>query len=274
MRYHQSDGRARSRRDLIAVVTLTFIGVIVTTLSPAQQARIAVALRSSVLYPVLEIHRTFAERARLRGRLDQMRAERDDLTRQLAETHTLAEAGRQLRVMAGIGALESEQFGTASLVPGRPQIGDAHVFVLRGSDLARARPPVGVFTGRGLVGVVRSIDSGVALGDFWSHPDFRVSVETVPGDITGIVRAEENEVGQHLMILEGAPFQEEIEPGTLLVTTGLSGVYPRGIPVGTVRAQQGAESGWMKRYAVEPAVRPAEADAVLVWMRPDAAALR
>jgi hypothetical protein len=38
--------------------------------------------------------------------------------------------------------------------------------------------------------------------------------------------------------------------------------------VGSVRQLAEEEAGWMKRYYVEPAVRPAETRLVLVWVRP------
>jgi rod shape-determining protein MreC len=71
-----------------------------------------------------------------------------------------------------------------------------------------------------------------------------------------------------MMILEGAPYQTDIPPGTVLYTSGLGGLYPPGIPVGTVRSVSAVESGWEKSYRVEPAVRPEQVDVALVWRRP------
>ncbi len=268
MSYFRSTGRGGTRADLVAVIVVLIFGVVVSSLPPGEQARIVVTMRSSVLLPVLELHRVFEERARLQDRFDRLRAERDSLASRLVAGRRLAQAGRQLRLMAELGALEELEFVPADLVPGRPRVGDSNVFMLRGPELARVRPPVGVFTGEGVVGVVRAADRTGALGEFWTHPDFRLSVETVMGGITGIVRAVRGDDGQPVMLLEGAPFQEAIPNGTLLVTTGLAGVYPPGLPVGTVRELAGQESGWMKRYTVDPAVRPEGTDIVLVWRRP------
>ena len=65
----------------------------------------------------------------------------------------------------------------------------------------------------------------------------------------------------------GAPYQTEIATGTLLVTTGLYGIYPSGIPVGRVQELATVESGWEKSYMVEPLVRPELVDVALVWLR-------
>lgn len=148
------------------------------------------------------------------------------------------------------------------VVPGVLRGGASRTFVLRGTATG-LRPPVGVFTHQGVVGVVRAVESGRAVGDFWTHPDFRVSVRTEDGSATGIVRPS-YEGDQPGMLLEGAPYQEPIAEGVLLVTTGLGGVFPAGIPVGEVVTQSGVESGWERSYHVRPRVRPAEVEVAFV----------
>ena len=251
-------------------MALVALGGVVAGLPEGQQATIASAVRNTALYPFLEVHRTFAERARLRERLADLRAERDSLAQQVVAGAHLADQGSQLRRFLQMNPLAEGRFVPVDLFSGQPRIGSSDVFILRGDAIGLARPPVGVFTGRGLVGVVRGAEASGALGEFWSHPDFRVSVQAAGTEITGIVRPLLGEGGQPIMLLQGAPFQDEIPPGTPLVTTGLSGVYPPGIRVGTVRELESAESGWMKRYIVEPAVRPEDADVVLLWVRPPA----
>jgi rod shape-determining protein MreC len=268
MSYPQTDRRGRARTDFFTLVGLVAAGALVAGLPQGQQATIAAVVRNTVLYPFLEVHRTFAERARLRERFADLRAERDSLAQLVVAGRQLAEQGTQLRQFLQMNPLAVGRFVPADLFSGQPRIGDSDVFILRGAEVGSVRPPVGVFTGRGLVGVVRGAEASGALGEFWSHPDFRVSVEATGTGITGIVSPLQDESGQPGMLLQGAPYQEEIPTGTPLVTTGLSGLYPPGIRVGTVREIESAESGWMKRYIVEPAVRPEDADVVLLWIRP------
>ena len=49
-----------------------------------------------------------------------------------------------------------------------------------------------------------------------------------------------------------------------VVTSGLGGVYPSGIPVGTVMGQAREETGWERIYIVKPAENPAAASQVLI----------
>ena len=114
--------------------------------------------------------------------------------------------------------------------------------------------------------LVRTVGEGAARGQFWSHPDFRVSVRTEDGEASGIVQAIADD-GQPAMLLRGAPFQEDIPTGTTMVTSGLGGLYPPGMPVGVVREVARVESGWQKSYVLEPSVRPEQARTVMVWRR-------
>lgn len=267
MRYPRVGGRTRTRADLVALLVLLVSGLIVSTLDPGMRMGIARGMRETVLWPFLRLHEAFAERTGLAVTVTELRAERDSLVEEVVRLRQLAAEGAQLRRVVELGELPETAYLASDLVPGRPRVGDSDVFMLRAPGLARIEPPVGVFTGDGLVGVVRSAVRNTATGDFWTHPDFRVSVRTEDGATTGIVRSVEEEGGQPVMLLEGAPYQEEIPPGTRLVTTGLAGIYPAGIRVGTVESVARVESGWARSYLVRPAVRPEEVDVVLVWRR-------
>ncbi|MGH7541236.1 MAG: rod shape-determining protein MreC [Gemmatimonadota bacterium] len=269
MAYLHATRRRRGRADLVLFLALLGVGGLVSALSPAQQAVLASGVRGSVLFPFLELHRASEERAWLQRRAAELRAERDSLVAELTRQRALIGQARDLRGVFGLGVPAVGAVLPAEVVPGRPRIGDSNVFVLRATGLDQVEVPAGVFTGRGLVGVVRELHATGARGQFWTHPDFRVSVETSDGSISGIVRPYARDGGLPAMLLEGAPYQDEIPPGTRLVTTGIAGTYPPGIQVGTVREQAEGEAGWMKRYVVEPAVRPEHADVVLVWRRPD-----
>jgi len=95
----------------------------------------------------------------------------------------------------------------------------------------------------------------------------RVGGLTEDGENGRIIRAFPADSDQPLMLLEGAPYQTEIAVGTMLVTTGLYGIYPSGIPVGRVQELATVESGWERSYTVEPLVRPELVDVALVWLR-------
>jgi rod shape-determining protein MreC len=253
---------------VVLIIGLLLLGSVASGLSDERQAQVEAVVRATALYPFLQLHRASAERSAVERRAAALRMERDSLVASLIRFRTIAGQAGELREMAQLEAPELGTVRPAEVYPGRPRVGDPDVFVLRGSGLANLEFPVGVFTGRGLVGVARGPHGSGARGEFWSHTDFRVSVVTEDGSVSGIARGVRRDGGQSILLLEGAPYQADVPSGTRLVTTGIAGVYPPGIPVGVVRELAAEEAGWMKSYYVEPAVRPAETGIVLTWDRP------
>ncbi len=268
MSIEQNGERRRGRSDFVILLALLATSLIFSSLPEPHQARVAVVLRASALRPFFILQEAFVERARLRTRYERLREERDSLVSEVVTGRMTADEIATLRGLLALNRRPEGVYLPADLFPGRPRIGDSDVFVLGSTAIGELDPPIGVVNGDGLVGVLRGVDENGALGEFWTHPDFRVSVVAVGTGVTGIVRPLRSEDGQPTMLLEGAPYQKAIAPGTDLLTTGLAGVFPPGIRVGTVREESEQESGWMRRYLVEPAVRPENAAAVLVWRRP------
>jgi rod shape-determining protein MreC len=59
-------------------------------------------------------------------------------------------------------------------------------------------------------------------------------------------------------------YRDSVPAGTLVLTSGLGGVYPRGIPIGRVRGVRREELGWERVYEVLPLVNPGTVSHVLV----------
>jgi hypothetical protein len=247
---------------------MLLIGSFASSLPRERQGQVEAIVRATALYPFLQLHKASAERTAVGRRAAALEVERNSLVEAMTRFRTLATQSGELRVLAELHDPEVGAVRAAEVYPGRPRVGDPDVFVLRGTRLSDLEFPVGVFTGSGLVGVARGPHGSGAHGEFWSHTDFRVSVVTEDGAVSGIARATRRDGDQAILLLEGAPYQGDILPGTRLVTTGIAGVYPPGIPVGIVRELAAEEAGWMKSYFVEPAVYPAETTIVLAWERP------
>jgi len=239
----------------------------VAQLGTSGRMHLAEAVRSTALVPFLSVHSAIAARRDLKRKVTTLRAERDSISRDLLSLRSMAGENRALRALASLSAADAVRFQAVEIVPGEATFGEPVSFLLRAGRAEGIHALVGVATAHGLLGVIRSVGEHAALGEFWTHPEFRVSVRTEGGAETGIIRADRGRGGQSAMRLEGAPFQAEISPGTRLVTSGAGGIYLPGILVGTVRETYGIESGWERSYRVAPAVRPETARIVLVARR-------
>lgn len=255
------------RRDLVVVAVLLILSWSLAGLDSPQSLGLTRVLRSTVLAPFLAMDAAYERRASLAERAAALELEQADLYERLQVTADLERENRDLRAQLALPEREPGSYVVGELVPGRPAIGDSHTFLLRSESLAAVRVPTGVSVPEGLVGVLRSVSGGTGLGEFWTHPDFRVSVRSATGGATGIVRPLTRE-GEILMLVEGVPYQARMAEGATLETAGLGGVFPPGIRVGTVIAEEDSRSGWSHSYLVQPAVRPGAVRAVSAWNRP------
>ncbi len=258
----------KKRQDFVLALALTLISLVVANLGVRGQLSITLAMRSTVLAPFLAAQRVFERSADLSEQVEVLTDEREELSRQLLGSADLAEENRQLREIVGLPDRVFQSYRIGEVVPGAPAAGGSHTFLFRTGEGPGPVAPTGVISPRGIVGVLRSTRGRTGLGEFWTHPDFRVAVRTIDGLAAGIVRPEVAEGGDILMLLEGVPYQTEIREGTLLVTSGVGGVHPVGVRVGTVLAEKDARSGWSHSYLVEPSVRPGQVRVALSWVPP------
>lgn len=261
--HSQIGSKRRTRRDVLYLLLFLALAVVLATLPHERQLALATALRSSVLAPVLKLRSGVSDMSDMRLRVQDLRAERDSLSARVLSLQNVAEENARLRELLQLAERDSTVFVPANLyVVGRMGEQVERSFVVDVGSAAGVRRENPVVALAGLVGVIRAAGKEQATGDFWTHPEFRVSAMTEDGRVFGIIRSLPGT--PYLMRLDGAPYQLELEMGTRLVTSGQGGVFPRGIPIGTVAALTSAEAGWSKSYDVRPAVYPDETREVMV----------
>jgi rod shape-determining protein MreC len=180
---------------------------------------------------------------------------------------------QRLRELLEFQARAPGSFLHANLIrPGTA--GSESMFLLDvGSDQGvQVGDPVLMRNGRiGLVGKIREVRPSSAIGLDWSHPDFRASAMTADEETFGMVEPSPGDFREgDRLLLTAIPYHELLEPGTLIVTSGLGGVFPRGIPIGEVMELKQVEGGWRSEYWLHPVVETGSATHVLV-VRADAA---
>jgi rod shape-determining protein MreC len=121
----------------------------------------------------------------------------------------------------------------------------------------------------GLLGVVAWVGPTTSIANSWAHVDFRVSAVTADGSVLGIV-APSASADPSLNVLEfrGVAYRDTVPDGTLVLTSGLGGVYPRGIPIGQVKGVRREELGWERVYRLIPMVNPGVVSHVLLLTSP------
>jgi rod shape-determining protein MreC len=259
---HEPETNGGGRQRTVAAVFF-ILAVAASYLPTGTQQRASWVLRASILRPFLSTQQRLAD-ARLRALdVESLQAQLDSLAATLATHSAVEEENRSLRALVGLGARLGPSFRARSVLRSG----------VRGSEstfLVELGPGDGIKVGNavvdrhGLVGKILEVRSGRSVAMDWTHPDFRASAMLADGTGFGIVETRRGLFREDdRLVLNGTAYYEEIPEGTLVLTSGL-GVYPRGIPIGSIDEVDQYEGRWRKSYFLRPMVHPALVTHVLV----------
>lgn len=261
------NGERGSRRQLITALVFLILALVVAYLPSSPQQQLASALRASLLRPfvVTQISLTHArDRAEKAAALI---ADLDSLTTVVQNQSGLREENRRLRALLSLSGRLGTPYRAATVVRYADPPAESQFLVDIGEEEG-VRPNAPVLVAGGLVGVIKEVRPRSAIGLDWTHPDFRASAMTEDGTVYGVIEPRRGSFRDgDFLVLNGTPYHTELAEGDLVVTSGLGGMYPRGIPIGTVVTLEEQEAGWRKSYLVEPIIRPGEVTHVLVAIR-------
>lgn len=262
----QASAEGGGRSELRSTLVVLLGALALLSFPPSYQDGIASAIRGTLLRPFLAIQEGLVSARNRAVEADVLQARIDSLTAVAVAGTTLGEENRRLRGLLELsGRLGPDWRAVQILRPGTPD-SESMLIVDRGEAAGiRGRAPL--ITREGLVGVVRSASRDQAVGMDWSHPDFRASAMTVDGLQYGLVRSSRGLfAGESRLLLDGLPYHAALDSGTVVVTSGLGGVFPRGIPIGRVLETADAASEWRRSYWLEPFVEVGSVTLALVGL--------
>ena len=243
---------------------------------------VAGALRRTLVAPLIRLQKG-AERWRA-AYLASERVElrRDTLALAAARVPTLETENERLRKLLGLGAKVQWGFIPAEALQGRGRAEDFTVTLSAGSN-AGVRERSLVIAPEGVVGVVQTVDPTMSLAILFAHPDFRVSAISANDSAFGIVQPHVTTSSttrepaflrseRYLLEMRGVPFRATMKPGAIVYSSGLGGIYPKGIPIGVVLGEIRTAEAWARTYLLRPAVNPTELTSVMILTPQRAAA--
>ena len=128
-------------------------------------------------------------------------------------------------------------------------VGPVSAVINRGTrDLIRVDMPV--INQQGLIGRVVSVSETVSQIQLLTDPAHRVAGRLAESREMGIVKYH----SQEGMLLDNFPIQGEIEVGDQVLSSGLGGVYPAGLVIGSVGSVERPEEATFCRVVITPAV--------------------
>ena len=258
--------RTLSRRDFVLLAICLALGTAALGLPDRVRDPIAAALRTSLLAPLISLQHEAEQTRHAWQSRNALTLVADSVRlRALALPGAESENAR-LRRMLGLGERLRWGFAPAEVLEGRG-IGEDYTVSLSAGGKNGVRPFSPVVAAEGLVGIVKSVDPTMSTAVLWAHPDFRASAMAADGSVFGIVAAHAGgDPERFLLEMRGVPMRSSITRGTLIVTSGLGGTFPRGIPVGVVLAELKTNELWARTYLLRPAVSPTDLSSVMVLL--------
>jgi rod shape-determining protein MreC len=256
--------RGFSRRDTVLFAGCMVLAV--TALFTPERITLGIAngLRETVLAPLVWLQEQAEAGRGSRARLKSLLVERDSAAYAAQGLPALSVENERLRSLLGLSHRIKTPYVAAEVLH-QAQVTDARMLLLSVGQVEGVTSFDPIVAPEGLVGVIWNAGRTTSVAMTWAHPEFRVSAFTANGGAYGIVAASPNASGSEAYLeFRGVPYRDSVMPGTVVLSSGLGGVYPKGIPIGTVMGVIREEAGWARVYRVRPAANPASTGHVLV----------
>ncbi|MBD3349475.1 MAG: rod shape-determining protein MreC [Candidatus Eisenbacteria bacterium] len=228
----------RGNRDLSTFLTCAAVSFVLLALPPAAKETAGRALSGVVLGPfkrlttaAIETAQVREENAALRRIAAELMNERNALIEHRQENERLREL---LRVLVTFPEEESFELLPARVIgmPGGRVI--ERMEIDRGAEHG-ARAGMAVVTPEGLVGKVVTVHPTRALVEPLANASSAVSVVTERGRVRGVLKPRYHAASElTTWQIDYVPARSDVEPGDRVITSGLGGVVPAGLSVGTV----------------------------------------
>ncbi|OLD97030.1 MAG: hypothetical protein AUG79_01165 [Gemmatimonadetes bacterium 13_1_20CM_4_69_16] len=260
--------RYTSRADTLVFIGCLLLSIAAMGLPDRLREPFARALRQSVLAPLLALQQQTERLSASLERYDAVVAQRDSAALAATFLTELRSENQRLRGLLGLGPRLGSGYVPAEVLH-QAEPTNALTFLISAGRRQGVKPLAAVVRPEGLVGLVSSVDAQTSVVVTWAHPEFRASAMAADGSVYGIVAPHGTDGPRAwLLELQGVAYRQLVPDGTVILTSGLGGVLPRGIPIGTVVGVAGEAEGWERTYLVRPAVHPAVATHVMVLTGP------
>lgn len=251
------------KKHYLAIGAVTLVALVVLSLPPGATSRLRMAV-GSLFLPLFGLDSTAQQlpadlvnsvlpRRELFQQIAALRKENDQMKVEALHAAAVARENDQLRTLFGWQKQEPWKLKLANVVMRDPANWWRSVQIDLGTRDG-VRPNLPVLTADGLVGRVSSVEltrsQVVLVGD----PNCKASamVENQAHDM-GVVMAS-GPMDNSLVQLTYLAGSANVKPGQMVITSGLGGIFPKGIPIGQIVDARPVEFGLYTEARVKLAV--------------------
>lgn len=195
--------------------------------------------------------RTKRENDRLKGRVAQLELESQITNELLAENE-------RLRAALGFQRVHTPRSVTVMIIGKQSSPSSSTFTVNKGSDHGLAKNQA-VITSEGVVGRVLTVLGATAKVQLITDPGSTLAVRVMRNREEGLLEGRLDRCA-----MKYVSYYIDIQEGDQLITSGLDGIYPKGLPVATVTSVAKHESRTFQTVTARPVVRFSRLEEALV----------
>lgn len=238
----------RHHSEIAVFVILLLVSTVFIALPSSVKTVPVKGLNRAVMSPVQRIAAQLARFRSMEEHIEALEAENARLSIELSKAHDLIVENERLEELLDFSREKGVYILPALVLSFSLDEPITTVLIDKGSSQGvTVNSPL--MTPGGLVGKVIEVDRRTSLAELYTHPQFRAAALVPECGEMGIVRS-----GGNKLLMTGLSLNTRIIVGDRVVTSGLGGVYPKGIPIGTVTSLEEDEVGIEKVALVEPCV--------------------
>ncbi len=187
-----------------------------------------------------------------------------ELNQQMVDYEKLKDQNEELKAIAGIKEMYPDYDVLPAQVVSRDASDRASSFIIDRGELHGVSLNDPVITANGLVGIVTQVGPISSRVKTILSPEIDVSAFDVKTAQLGIVSGDYTTAQSGIAKMEILAENTDIEEGSMIVTAGASGLYPKGLPIGTVVSISSQENGITQVAVIDPFEDPAHVTTVQV----------
>ncbi len=210
---------------------------------------------SSLFRKIGDYHAAVEENRRLKQEISNLMIERQQFNEILHEN-------KRLRELLDIKGHNANYVASARVI-GRGYDRMLHTLIIDKGSLQGIKKDMAVITPKGLAGKIYSVREHYSEFLVLTDPNFSVAVRLQNSRHEGILSG----IGEKYCILKYIPPELAVEKNESVVTSGLDGIMPIGIPVGTVNYLEKEGTGFFQYIQVIPFASPQEIEEVIILKR-------
>ena len=210
---------------------------------------------------VNDLRHTYEENKRLKAHLEQyvlLQSEVESLKKENEHLRELLDKKESLRDFVAI---------QATVIGRNPDRWEEKLIVNKGSQHG-VQKNMAVITPQGLIGKVRSVSPFSATVQLLSAKDRQNRISAfIQGDenVFGLIEGYDEE--REALLLKRIPYDAKVEKGQRVFTSGLGGIFPKGLFIGEIEEVVADEYGLTQIAYIKPAANFYDIDDVIIVKR-------